>query len=208
MNRTLLILLIIGGVGIIGGLVGFLVNNVTTTEETTNTTETVINNDSATITEENSVTIDGVAPNALSGQTVATEIISDATLDEQTLLRQQSLTYAATYGSYSNQNNNEHLKTLLANTTSPLSDKFNNLISANDAQAPVGSYQGTTTVAVSAEIRSVTSTTATASVTTSRTETSDSQLEAREYTQSLTLIFKKLDGQWLVTEAEWGEETG
>jgi len=95
---------------------------------------------------------------------------------------------------------------LLAQTTAPVRDQFNAQIVANEAQAPVGSYQGTTTIAVSADIRAITDVTATVFVSTSRIESSDNQLEDRQYTQNITLIFKKLNEQWLVSEADWGEE--
>ncbi|MFC1663242.1 hypothetical protein ACFL04_03730 [Patescibacteria group bacterium] len=205
MNRTILIIILIVGVGVIGGMI-FLLTGTFTSQD-----EEVVNTNTTTVTETTNQAVEVTTPlsdqigEGLEGNQVTVAPLTDDELNDREVIRQKALRYATTYGTFSNQNENDHLKALLNETTSPLVETFNESI-ANTTIAEVGQYQGFTSTAVSVNIQNITSVTATAIVSTRRVESVDSLDADRTFNQDLTLIFKKVGENWQVAEADWQEE--
>ncbi|MFH0951624.1 MAG: hypothetical protein V1838_00335 [Patescibacteria group bacterium] len=206
MNRTYLIIIFIAGLAIIGGLIAMLAGTLRTDSNdnadiTANANSDITN---STITGNTNISTD-FGPGIEQTQ-VSTDLPTEAELNDRATVQRQALGFATTYGTYSNQNDNEHLKALLDDVTDPLRQNINKYIAENTANAAVGSYHGYTTIAINADIRNITGETASVSVATKRTESGDDMAKDRSFDQSITLLYKKVSDQWLVAEADWQAE--
>lgn len=204
MNRTTLIIIFAVGVVAIAGFIGILTGVFRGPDSANDNVNLATNQRNINAVENPTNTSTTVQP-GLDGSSVSLEPISAAEQETRDQLKAQALLFAATYGTFSNQNSNEHLSILLEQTTTPLRTDFEKAI-ANATVAPVGEYLGFTTTAVSAEVRALTTVTATVVVATTRIERADGK-DDRSFNQSLLLIFKKVNDTWRVGELSWQPET-
>lgn len=204
MNRTRLIIVFAVGIIAIAGFIGILTGFFSGPADTNTTNGNLTTNIGTVNAVENPTNVSTTVEPGLDGSSQSLQPTSEAEQALRDTLKTQALTFTETYGTFSNQNSNAHLSALLDQTTTPLRTSFEQMI-ADTTVAPVGEYHGYSTTAVSAEIKALTSVTATISVSTQRNESADGK-DDRTFAQSLTLIFKNVNGTWLVGEADWQPE--
>ncbi len=116
-----------------------------------------------------------------------------------------ALSFAARYGSSSNQSAFSNLSDLEVFMTDALIERTRQYVAAEIAKpSDTSKYSGVTTTAVAAEFKTLDDAagTAQATVKTKRQETAaDGSL--KNYDQSLALALKKVNGEWKVDSAEW-----
>lgn len=135
-------------------------------------------------------------------ETVATAPVLDSAQAESIALEQLARTFAARFGSYSNQSNFENIKDLQQFMTPSMRAWSDQYIADNSAGA-ASSHWGVITNALAIASSAIGADSATIVVTTRRKEINGQSGEYKTYNQDLKLMFKSSSQMWLVDGAYW-----
>lgn len=129
-------------------------------------------------------------------------VLSEAELTKQKLARLGS-SFAAVYGSYSNQSNFENMRDLKHIMTEKMRAQVDDYIVTHTSPARPKIYFGVTTKSLKAEVESLTDEQARVLVNTQRKESAGATGSDRVYYQVLEIDYRRVGGVWKVDGAEW-----
>jgi len=173
--------------------------------------DTIIPQEAMQTTTENT---DNILPNNQTSTNVSIDATSQtkrepirSVISEEDKTKQQltaiSDSFAAIYGSYSNQTNFENLKDLKYFMTDDMKKWADDYMNKQASNSKPKIYFGVTTKALKSEVENLNENTAKVLVQTQRKESTGTQDNYRVYYQDLEIEFKKVGTVWKVDEVNW-----
>ncbi|MBI5072126.1 hypothetical protein HZB93_04570 [Candidatus Falkowbacteria bacterium] len=162
-------------------------------------------------TSKTNVNVVAIPPITLPNSTTVSAVVPEASEEEKLKsdISRIAAAFAERFGSYSNQGNFENLVDLKPLMTVKMQTWIDNFIKQSQAAAGDSSvYFGVTTKALSVTAAEINEAGGTARITvsTQRREASGNMASNSEIKyENLELVFKKINGEWLVDEATWSK---